>query len=115
MYPASRPDLTSGQQSFEGVIYADSGGASSALLGTSNPLVFKSSNSAGWYDLTFGGAAAGPPGTSLCGMGRPGSTARRACTAALLAGRSSSGSGRLDPALETNGGLGYPAERQMES
>jgi len=48
-----QPTGSSGQQSFEGVIYADSSGAPGALLGTSNPLVFKSSNSAGWYDLTF--------------------------------------------------------------
>ena len=46
-----QPTGVSGQQTLEGVIYADAGGAPGALLGTSNPLVFKSTNVAGWYDL----------------------------------------------------------------
>jgi hypothetical protein len=33
------------------VIYADSGGAPGALLGTSSPLTFSSTNAAGWFDL----------------------------------------------------------------
>jgi subtilisin family serine protease len=48
-----QPSGTSGQQSIEGVIYADTGSAPGALLGTTAPLTFKSSNAAGWYDLPF--------------------------------------------------------------
>jgi hypothetical protein len=47
------PTGTSGQQLLEGVLYADSSGKPGALLGTSSPLTFKSTNTAGWYDLTF--------------------------------------------------------------
>jgi subtilisin family serine protease len=50
------PTGTSGQQLLEGVIYADAGGAPGALLGTSGPLTFKSTNAAGWYDLVFSAA-----------------------------------------------------------
>jgi hypothetical protein len=42
-----------GQQLLKGIIYADSSGSPSALLATSNQLTFKSTNTAGWYDLTF--------------------------------------------------------------
>ena len=47
------PSSTSGQQLVEGVVYSDSGGTPNALLGTSTPLTFASTNAAGWYDLTF--------------------------------------------------------------
>jgi hypothetical protein len=47
------PTSTSGVQNLEGVLYADSGGAPGALLGTTGQLAFSSSGAAGWYDLTF--------------------------------------------------------------
>jgi len=47
------PTGVSGQQVLKGVIYADASGAPGALLGVSEQLTFKSSNSAGWYDLAF--------------------------------------------------------------
>jgi hypothetical protein len=47
------PGGIAGQQLIEGVVYSDSGGAPNALLGTSTPLTFLSTNTAGWYDLTF--------------------------------------------------------------
>jgi hypothetical protein len=47
------PTGTAGQQLIKGLIYADSSGLPGALLGVSEPLTFKSTNSAGWYDLTF--------------------------------------------------------------
>ncbi len=47
------PTATAGQQLLKGVVYADAGGAPGALLGVSEPLTFKSTNAAGWYDLAF--------------------------------------------------------------
>src|SRR5208337_2162891 len=47
------PTGTSGQQVLEGVLYADSSGKPGALLATSSPLTFKSTNAAGWYELVF--------------------------------------------------------------
>jgi subtilisin family serine protease len=47
------PTGTSGQQVIKGIIYADSGGKPAALLGVSEEFTFKSSNSAGWYDLSL--------------------------------------------------------------
>ncbi|HME03373.1 MAG TPA: S8 family serine peptidase [Solirubrobacteraceae bacterium] len=47
------PTGTSGQQVLKGLIYADSSGTPGALLGVSEQLTFKSTNSAGWYDLVF--------------------------------------------------------------
>jgi iron transport multicopper oxidase len=47
------PTGTAGQQLLKGLIYADSSNAPGALLGTSEQLVFKNTNSAGWYDLVF--------------------------------------------------------------
>jgi len=49
-----QPGGASGQQVLEGIVYANSGGAPGALLGTSSPLTFHSTNAAGWYALTFG-------------------------------------------------------------
>ena len=46
------PTGTSGQQLLKGLIYADSGGSPGALLASTEALTFKSTNSAGWYDLT---------------------------------------------------------------
>ncbi len=48
-----QPSGTSGQELFEGVVYAESSGAPGALLGTTSPLTFKSTNAAGWYELPF--------------------------------------------------------------
>ena len=47
------PTSTSGQQVLEGVIYSDNAGKPQALLGVSEQLTFKSTNAAGWYDLSF--------------------------------------------------------------
>ncbi len=47
------PAAVSGQQVLKGLVYADSGGSPSALLGTSEELTFKSTQAAGWYDLHF--------------------------------------------------------------
>jgi len=48
-----QPTSTSGQQTLDGVLYADSSGTPSALLGTTSALTFKSTNAAGWYELSF--------------------------------------------------------------
>ena len=48
-----QPGGTSGQELFEGVVYAEASGAPGALLGTTAPLTFKSTNAAGWYELAF--------------------------------------------------------------
>jgi subtilisin family serine protease len=50
------PTGISGQQLLKGVVYADATGAPGALLGASEPLTFKSTNAAGWYDLVFSSA-----------------------------------------------------------
>jgi hypothetical protein len=47
------PTGTSGQQLLKGLVYADSSGAPGALLGSTEALTFKSTNAAGWYDLSF--------------------------------------------------------------
>jgi hypothetical protein len=47
------PSGTSGQEVMKGLIYADSAGAPAGLLGVSEQLTFKSTNAAGWYDMTF--------------------------------------------------------------
>ncbi len=48
-----QPSGVSGQQTLEGVVYANSAGAPGALLGTTSQLTFHSTNAAGWYALTF--------------------------------------------------------------
>ena len=50
-----QPTGTAGEQKIEGVIYAAeaSGGAPGALDATSTPITFKSTNTAGWYELPF--------------------------------------------------------------
>jgi subtilisin family serine protease len=47
------PTSTSGQQVLEGVIYADASGKPGGLLGVSKQLTFKSTSSAGWYELAL--------------------------------------------------------------
>jgi Hypothetical glycosyl hydrolase family 15 len=47
------PTGTKGQQVIRGIIYADASGKPQALLGASEQLTFKSTSSAGWYELKF--------------------------------------------------------------
>jgi hypothetical protein len=47
------PTSSKGQQLIKGVIYADSKGTPGALMGVTEQLTFKSTNSAGWYHLAF--------------------------------------------------------------
>jgi len=47
------PSGTSGQEVIKGLIYADNAGTPAGLLGVSEQLTFKSTNAAGWYDMTF--------------------------------------------------------------
>ena len=47
------PTTNSGQQLLKGVLYANSGGKPSTLLGASAQLTFTSTSSAGWYHLVF--------------------------------------------------------------
>ncbi|HWW91136.1 MAG TPA: hypothetical protein VNY35_10200, partial [Solirubrobacteraceae bacterium] len=42
-----------GQQVLKGLIYADSSNAPGALLGVTEQVTFKSTNTAGWYDFVF--------------------------------------------------------------
>jgi subtilisin family serine protease/fibronectin type 3 domain-containing protein len=62
------PAKTSGQQVLEGLIYADSSGSPGALLATTTPLTFKSTNTAGWYDLPFATAPALTSGNYWIGV-----------------------------------------------
>ncbi len=47
------PTTTSGSQVMEGIVYSDSSGTPSTLLGTTKPLTFTSTSAAGWYELSF--------------------------------------------------------------
>jgi hypothetical protein len=47
------PSGTAGQQMLTGIVYSDSGGAPGALVATTDQLTFSSSDTPGWYDLTF--------------------------------------------------------------
>src|SRR3989440_12835914 len=47
------PTGTKGQQVIRGIIYADASAKPQALLGASEQLTFKSTGSAGWYELRF--------------------------------------------------------------
>jgi hypothetical protein len=47
------PTATTGQQLLKGLVYADNAGAPGALLGSTEALTFKSTNAAGWYDMSF--------------------------------------------------------------
>ena len=47
------PGGGSGHQVLEGIVYENSAGKPGALLGTTSQLTFLSTNSPGWYDLTF--------------------------------------------------------------
>ena len=48
-----QPGGASGQQAIEGIVYANSSGKPGALLGKSSQLTFRSTNSPGWYSLSF--------------------------------------------------------------
>ncbi len=50
------PTATSGQEVLKGIVYADSVGVPGALLGVTEQLTFKSTNTAGWYGLVFSSA-----------------------------------------------------------
>jgi hypothetical protein len=62
------PTSTAGQQVLEGLIYADSSGSPGALLATSTQLTFKSTNTAGWYDLPFASPLTLSPGNYWIGV-----------------------------------------------
>jgi len=47
------PTAIAGQQVLEGVVYGDAGGAPGALLGSTQQLTYRSSDSPGWYFLDF--------------------------------------------------------------
>jgi len=47
------PASKSGQQVMEGVIYADSNGSPTTLLGVTEQLTFQSTQAAGWYEMKF--------------------------------------------------------------
>jgi subtilisin family serine protease len=63
-----QPAGTSGTQLFEGLIYADTGGAPGALVAVSTPFTFSSSNPAGWYDLVFSSPVALSAGNYWIGI-----------------------------------------------
>jgi subtilisin family serine protease len=63
-----QPTGTSGQQTIEGVIYADQSGVPGALLAVSSPITFTSSSAAGWYNLPFASPVALGPGTYWIGI-----------------------------------------------
>lgn len=62
------PTTTSGQQVMQGIIYADQSGSPGALLGVTNAFTFQSTNTAGWYDLTFPSPIALSPGNYWIGV-----------------------------------------------
>lgn len=62
------PSSTTGQQVIRGVIYADAGAAPGPLLGASDQLVFHSSDSQGWYDLTLPQPVSLQPGRYWIGL-----------------------------------------------
>ena len=47
------PTALSGQQVLAGILYANSEGKPGALLGTTSPFTFASTDAAGWYELSF--------------------------------------------------------------
>jgi subtilisin family serine protease len=63
-----QPTSSSGTQPIKGVIYADSSGAPGSLVAVTNPLTFASTNTAGWYDLTFPTPVALAPGNYWIGV-----------------------------------------------
>jgi hypothetical protein len=64
-----RPYISApGQQVIRGVIYADAGAAPGPLLGTSDQLVFHSSDPPGWYDLTLPQPVSLQPGRYWIGL-----------------------------------------------
>jgi hypothetical protein len=63
-----QPTATSGSQLIAGVLYADSGGSPGALLAKTSELTFRSTQAAGWYDLTFASPVALSAGSYWIGM-----------------------------------------------
>jgi len=61
------PTGTAGTQVIRGVVYADSGGAPGALLGTTDELAFHSTDAAGLYYLSFPTTLNLPPGSYWVG------------------------------------------------
>src|SRR4029077_4680843 len=62
------PTAYPGQQTIEGVIYADSGGRPGALLGSSGTLPFSSPQAAGWHELGLPRARELPAGNYWIGV-----------------------------------------------
>jgi thermitase len=63
-----QPTGTSGSQVLKGILYADNGGTPDALLGVTNELTFQSTQTAGWYGLTFASPIALQAGNYWIGM-----------------------------------------------
>jgi acid phosphatase len=62
------PTTISGEQTIEGVVYADANGAPGALVGASSPVTFASTQGAGWYALPFPSALQLSTGTYWIGV-----------------------------------------------
>jgi len=62
------PTSVSGEQTIEGIIYGDSNGEPSTLLGVSGPSSFASTQPAGWYELVFPSAVNLPAGNYWIGV-----------------------------------------------
>src|SRR3989442_14048365 len=58
----------SGEQTMEGVLYADSNGAPGRLLGVTSPSTYASTQPAGWYKLVFPAAVELPAGNYWIGV-----------------------------------------------
>jgi len=60
--------LSSGQQVFEGVIYADQNGSPGSLVAVSNQVTLGTSAASGWYDLPFASSVPLQAGTYWLGV-----------------------------------------------
>jgi hypothetical protein len=63
-----QPSANAGQQSIEGVVYANAAGAPGALLGVSRELLYHSTEAAGWYQLSFATPLSLPAGEYWIGV-----------------------------------------------
>src|SRR2546430_16945884 len=59
---------TSGQEGFRGLIYADSSGTPTELLGATEQFTYASTNGPGWFDLTFSSPLKLAPGNYWIGI-----------------------------------------------
>jgi hypothetical protein len=59
---------TSGQEVFKGLIYADSSGTPTELLGATEQFTYASANGTGWFDLTFSSPVKLAPGNYWIGI-----------------------------------------------